>query len=295
MSKIQEISILIPVYNNDVRVLVKTLSQQAQALQLTFEILCFDDASTNSTIKEINKSTAEIPGVTYKELPFNIGRSKIRNLLAKEAQFENLLFLDSDSAIDNPSFLNNYLPYFSKEVVIGGRKYSPYFAQDYSLHYKVGLAKETRVLNKLSQNESLGFMSNNFLIPKSIYLKIGMDESLSGYGHEDTKFGYQLEKYKISIIHIDNPIIHEGLDNNEDFISKTIEGVKNFYKITLEGYGHETKLFKTFKVIKTLHLKPVFILFYKVLSRKINKNLRSKNPSLFFFDLLKLKTLLEQK
>ena len=41
---IQELSILIPVYNDDATLLVKSLSKQAQAiLGLCYEIIVFDD------------------------------------------------------------------------------------------------------------------------------------------------------------------------------------------------------------------------------------------------------------
>ena len=54
---IQELSILIPVYNDDATMLVKSLSKQAQAISgLCYEIVVFDDGSTDVTSVEINKS-----------------------------------------------------------------------------------------------------------------------------------------------------------------------------------------------------------------------------------------------
>lgn len=45
---IQELSILIPVYNDEATSLVKSLHKQAQAISgLCYEIIVFDDGSTN--------------------------------------------------------------------------------------------------------------------------------------------------------------------------------------------------------------------------------------------------------
>ena len=47
---IQELSILIPVYNDNATMLVKSLSKQAQAISgLCYEIVVFDDGSTDVT------------------------------------------------------------------------------------------------------------------------------------------------------------------------------------------------------------------------------------------------------
>ena len=59
---IQELSILIPVYNDNATMLVKSLSKQAQAISgLCYEIVVFDDGSTDVTSVEINKSLTLLP------------------------------------------------------------------------------------------------------------------------------------------------------------------------------------------------------------------------------------------
>ena len=40
------LSIVIPVYNVDVLTLVNTLSKQAQSLNISYELVCMDDASS---------------------------------------------------------------------------------------------------------------------------------------------------------------------------------------------------------------------------------------------------------
>ena len=57
------------------------------------------------------------------------------------------------------------------------------------------------------------------------FKKISFNERLSGYGHEDTLFGYELNKNNIQIHHIDNPVLNGHLDTNEAFLLKTEEGL----------------------------------------------------------------------
>ncbi|MBK8505143.1 MAG: glycosyltransferase family 2 protein [Saprospiraceae bacterium] len=175
------LSILIPIYNIDVTSLVGDLVEQAQLLDSPVEIICIDDHS-DDTWKKRNALIRKFRNVTYKELPGNLGRSKIRNLLASEAQYPRLLFLDSDSKIIRLDFLLKYAEaYDEQSVVVGGRTYpdkSP--KSDFHLHWKYG--------SLIEQKATSDFQSNNFLIPASVFKRYPFDESLTRYGHEDTLF-----------------------------------------------------------------------------------------------------------
>ena len=72
------ISILIPVYNYDVRDLVKHLSALCANLKLNFEIICLDDCS-DPGIDHWNEQVNDINGAQYHRNQQNLGRSKIRN------------------------------------------------------------------------------------------------------------------------------------------------------------------------------------------------------------------------
>lgn len=113
------LSILIPIYNFDVVGFVKDLSNQASACNIEFKILCFDDGSITE-FKSKNQELATLPNVVYTELPQNVGRSKIRNLLAEKAQFEYLLFLDCDSTTNNNQFVRNYIENLKSNTVVYG-------------------------------------------------------------------------------------------------------------------------------------------------------------------------------
>ena len=57
----------------------------------------------------------------------------------------------------------------------------------------------------------------------------GFNPLISGYGHEDTLFGFELEQNGIVIRHIDNPVLNAHLDSNTQFLYKTDAGPKRKY------------------------------------------------------------------
>ena len=115
-------SILIPIYNFKVVDVVLELKAQAEKLDVPFEILCFDDASSTHT--DTNCVLQAEANIQYREFNSNIGRTKIRNLLVQKAKYNNLLFLDCDITINKPDFLASNLPYFdSGHVLCGGVAY----------------------------------------------------------------------------------------------------------------------------------------------------------------------------
>ena len=117
------LSVLVPIYNFDSRKLVSQLVNQCDKQKILFEIICFDDFSIEK-FKLINRSMIGHYGVSYIEMPENYGRAKIRNKLAQNARFENLLFLDCDSKIGHKSFIKKYLTHLNAaDVIAGGRKY----------------------------------------------------------------------------------------------------------------------------------------------------------------------------
>lgn len=284
------LSILIPVFNCDIRNFVQSLHYQAVNTDFPFEILCYDDAST-SNVKEFNKEVASLSYVRYKELKQNLGRSAIRNLLAKESSYSHLLFLDCDGKVIKSDFIKTYLSCIKSDVTIGGRKYTdtPPKNKDLYLHWLVGSKKEVIPAEIRSKNPYKSLMFNNVLIKKEVYLTIKLNEAIKGYGHEDSLFGYELEKRKLSVTHVNNPVQHFSLDSNIDFLNKSKEGIKNLvFLVSEKGLGKDTSLFKSYILLKKLYLLPLFSLVFKLSIKTIVKNLLSPKPRLSYFDLLKL-------
>ena len=90
------VSILIPTYNYNIVNLVKQIYNQSVDSSITFEIIVVDDCSTSLNIKKDNKQINEFEFCKLVENSQNLGRTATRNLLASEAKYDWLLFLDAD-------------------------------------------------------------------------------------------------------------------------------------------------------------------------------------------------------
>ena len=287
------VSILIPTYNFVVTELVQALHQQAISLDIKFEIRCYDDLSSKE-FKKKNHSISTLPHVVYTELEENIGRSKIRNLLAEDAVYENLIFIDGDSKVVSETFLNDYIVRsITHDLIIGGTSYSQKpIDPSLSLRWKYGKNREEICASERNTQPYLNFTINNAFITKEIYLAFKLDETITTYGHEDTKLGLVLKQNNIPIFHINNPIEHIGLEANETFIQKTEQSVKNLYSLSLVHIGIDSKLCSYSSFIQKYSLSTFFKWSYNKLHNHIQKDLLSKNPTLFYFDLFKLNLML---
>jgi len=290
------LSILIPVYKFDVTQLVKDIHQQATAAGIAFEIRCYDDASGTSHTT-INSTLAEMDGVVYKEFDENQGRSRIRNLLADDAQFAQLLFLDCDSSTPDSQFIQRYIDAAGENhIVYGGRSYETNAPSNkrFYLRWLYGRERETISATQRSEQPYSQFMTNNFLVPSSIYNSIRLDETLKGYGHEDTLFGVALSDQNIPVVHIENPLLHLGLEDAETFLQKTKEGLSNLHFLIRSGkIGKEVKIYRYFKRTKKLGMNRLLLKSFRKNESKIVANLTSSNPNLKRFDFYKLGHLLE--
>lgn len=285
------LSILIPVHNFNVTELVYDLHMQALECKVNFEIRCYDDGSDDE-YKLLNKDIGNLQGVVYSELDENVGRSKIRNLLADDAEHNYLLFMDCDSETTTKDYVQNYVNNCSNEVVVyGGRAYYD-VPPDNPAHYfrwYYGIKREQIDVNQRKKYPYRSFMTNNFLIPKTMYQSIRMDENIKGYGHEDTLFGKHIMERKVSVVHIDNPLVHIGLEETEEFIDKTQQGLHNLAWMIKEGLAYdEIKLYRYYRYFTRLGLRSVIINRFEARKEKILDNLYSAEPNLKNFDFYKL-------
>ena len=291
------LSILIPIYNVDVRPLVEELHQQSISCDIPFEIILIDDASEDE-FKLINNSIEESPKIYYTELDKNIGRSAIRNLLITQAEFDNLLFLDSDSLISkNPRFIKNYVEQIDHySVVSGGRLYPDQDTTSEAtlLHYKYGIQRESVSISKRLAYPVRYFHSNNFMVKKDLALSYPFPKMMNGYGYEDIMFASTLHEARVTISHIENPVEHHGLIDTTRFLNNIKSSNSNLLDFYAEGTLIESPLLKTFERLRTTKTINLVRFVLNILQPTLEKNLNSQNPSLLFLDLYKLGNLLNQ-
>lgn len=289
------LSILIPIYNFEVRPLVEDLHGQCMSSNIDFEIICYDDGSKED-YKMANRLIQKLANVNYKELAQNLGRAKIRNELGKAAKYPYLIFMDCDSKVVDSQYITNYLQHLEPSTLLyGGRIYAKNLPLEDSLklHYCHGKIREEILTEERKITPYHSFMTNNFLIPRTIFLKILFEETIEGYGHEDTLFGMDLKEKGIKILHIDNPLEHLGLEEIDTFLRKQKTAIRNLYLLHKKSPLLETKLLTTFVECKKWKMDGVIRKFLNLFSPFIHSQLRTKQPNLFYLDLFKLHYLLE--
>ncbi|MBZ4042527.1 glycosyltransferase family 2 protein [Flavobacterium hibisci] len=285
------LSILIPTYNYNVYNLVLELHKQCMELGIIFEIIVIDDGS-NSQTNETNNHINLLKNSTFIPLNKNIGLSSNRNLLASNTNYENLLFIDGDSVIINPNYIKNYINAIQDfDIIYGGRVHPE--TVDYSkqkLRWKYGRMVEDKTA--LQRNSALykTLMFNNTLIKKSRFNEIKFDSNLIKYGHEDTLFAYQVSLLQFKVKHIDNAIEHGHIDESKVFISKIKNGLDNLISIDESNKIDPdfVKILKLYHFLKKYNLNFALNVFYKLLNKIIHRQLISKNPSLFLFNLYRI-------
>ena len=173
------LSILIPIYNYNVYPLVSEIHEQAKATGIDFEIICIDD--TSNTIFSENEKINTLSNSCYELLKANIGRSKIRNLLAQKAKYDWLLFLDADVFPKNKNFISEYIRYINTEekMVNGGLLYQEKKPEESKLlRWVYGKNREALDCKTRIKNPYLSALTLNFLISKSVFSKVSFNEKI---------------------------------------------------------------------------------------------------------------------
>jgi glycosyltransferase involved in cell wall biosynthesis len=287
--------VLIPVYNWPVAGLVHALLAQQAAWPGPVEIRLLDDGSA-SEFRRQNQPLAALPGVTYQELPRNVGRAAIRNQLVAQARYPWLLLLDNDSSLPDASFLARYAAAREQDsVLVGGTCYEPAPPADPALrlrwHY--GRQREQRPAAVRQPEPYAQLTINNLLIQAAVFRRFALDESLTRYGHEDTKFGWRLREAAVPVRHLDNPVRHDGLEPAAVFLRKSREAVLNLAALyQTEGLGADTRLLRTGLQLRRLGLGGAARTALRALEPQLQRR-ALHHADLRALDLLKLYWLLQ--
>jgi glycosyltransferase involved in cell wall biosynthesis len=320
------ISILIPVYNRNVIPLVTDLQRQGIESGIPFDILVADDASDQEAIKAGNASLDLLPYVRCHTFSQNIGVRSLRQEMAAMATYPNLLLIDSDAVVEDERYLLRYMQLADgKTVVFGGIVYPEEPRRD-NLRWWYGINRECAPADKSNRRPG-GFLTTfNLLIPRDIFMKASAEMSgeweametsgeweametsgeweasapppgaigqLSGYGHEDTLLGMQLERDGVRVLHINNPLLHTGLPDNETFLRQTESGVSNLLVLyrsfePLSLLRKRSRLIRLFEWLRRLGLLRIYSVWFSRNESGIRRQLLSSTPSLRKMDVYKL-------
>ncbi|WP_396151604.1 glycosyltransferase family 2 protein [Flavobacterium sp.] len=292
------LSILIPTYNYFVENLVNTLHKQCISEKIGFEIIVLEDSSSENYISQ-NKSISSLTNCYYEVNQKNFGRTKTRQILAERAKFDWVLFLDADVIPENGDFIKNYITFLnsSNTVVFGGYKYQNNLPEASKiLRYKYGKEREEKPVTVKTKKPFQFVFSGNILIQKQLFLELNYTENEKFYGM-DIYFAYQLFSKKITPLHIENAIYHVGLESNDMFFEKSLQSVVSRKRFLVDKVDIEklNPLLAHYKKIKKYRLIFITRFLFKISEQFLKRNILSKNPNLFYFDLYRLGYICSEK
>ncbi|MDW8246337.1 MAG: glycosyltransferase family 2 protein [Sandaracinaceae bacterium] len=232
--KSARVDVCIPVYRIDPTPLIHSLFRCDRAEEA--RICVCDDGSGDPQLSQKLRALLSAhrgPG-TLITLAANRGRSGARNALIAHSQSEWLLFLDADTEIPSPLFLVRYFQAIDEcagpALVVGGctvPKVVP--APDAALRHAYGRWFESASLARRRRNPQAFVHTSNALVHRSVVEAEPFDEGFVGWGWEDIEWGMRVGK-RFPIVHIDNLVIHTGLENDAITLKKVENSALNFVR-----------------------------------------------------------------
>lgn len=299
------LSILIPTYNYVCAHLVCDLKKQceeAQALlgeKFCYEIIVADDGSSDGKTVEKNAVIEYLPCCRFIYNDHNVGRAAIRNLLIRESRGEWILFIDADAEVISNDFILRYWQTATKtgetvpDVIIGGLTTPSTAPANCELRHHYELASDAiRTIEARQSTPAMFFSTFNFMAARRVFDRIKFDERCTEYGYEDALFGIETERCGFNIVHIDNPLQHNGINDNAAFLRNSEAALRTLRhlgppmtdraRVARAARRLTTPTYRKYTVL------PIFLLLYKMSRPLVRRNLLSRHPNLHLFAFYKL-------
>ena len=289
------LSILIPTYNMNCLCLVTDLQKQCEELQaqygesFDYEILVADDASTDESIVNKNEMMEYLPNCEYIRMESNVGRVSLRNWLITNSHFDYVLFIDADAEVISDDFLLMYWEARQQNsVIVGGIKTPTSAQRGYELRLKYELAAEQqRTLSYRLEYPYDFFSTFNVMFHRAVLEQVVFDERITEYGYEDAMMGVQLAQINVPVIHIDNPLLHTGINDNHSFLTNSEAALRMLNRLGAP-MTKKARVALTYNKVNKMGIAALLRAFFLINKGWMRKNLLSHHPSLFIFNLYKL-------
>lgn len=238
------LSVLIPFYKDDP-------SRLAAALNLligtrkSIEIVLLDDgrpdAALNATVaRTVRALSAPARLLTLAE---NAGRAAGRNTLASRARGRWLLYLDADMRPLDDAFLDAYLERIDADdfdAAFGGFQTEETTDPEVRVHAALSRASDERDADMRTGIGPTAFCSSNLLVRAGVMRDVRFDENFTGWGWEDVDWAVRAARAH-TLIHLDNPAAHGGLQPAQSLLDKFQAGATNYGRL-LEKHPHLSNL-----------------------------------------------------
>lgn len=287
------LSVLIPTYNYKCYTLVADLQSQLCRSGVEYEVIVADDGSRDQVSVIANLRINELPCCRYIQRRENVGRAAIKNFLAREAKGEWLLFLDSDAEVSDSCYIDRLIEAIQHsggaQAIIGGLYHAATMpSPDVSLRYRYEKAADRhRSAAERSVEPYLHFTPFNLCIRRDVMLDVCFDEHCRDYGYEDVLFGLMLKRKGVKVLHIDNPLLHCGLENNAVYLQKTETALRSLLLLgdRMVPYSH---VGHAMQCLQHWHLGTPAGVLFRISRPLLRRNLLGHMPNLKVFSLYKL-------
>lgn len=275
--------------------LVTDLQKQCEELQaqygesFDYEILVADDASTDESIVNKNEMMEYLPNCEYIRMESNVGRVSLRNWLITNSHFDYVLFIDADAEVISDDFVLMYWETRQENsVIVGGIKTPTAAQRGHELRLKYELAAEQqRTLSYRLEYPYDFFSTFNVMFHRAVLEQVVFDERITEYGYEDAMMGVQLAQINVPVIHIDNPLLHTGINDNHSFLTNSEAALRMLNRLGAP-MTKKARVALTYNKANKMRIGALLRAFFRINKGWMRKNLLSHHPSLFIFNLYKL-------
>lgn len=300
------LSILIPTYNYVCAHLVCDLQKQCEEAQVllgegfAYEILVADDGSTDAASIEKNAVIEFLPCCRFIDNAVNSGRAAIRNRLIRESRGAWVLIIDSDAEVISDDFILRYIEAARQlvpaadplagdaapTILVGGLRTPVEAPKGCELRHRYELSYDRfRTVEARTEQPALFFSTFNFMASRSVFDQLSFDERCTEYGYEDTLLGIEAARRGFAIVHIDNPLQHNGINDSHSFLANSEAALRTLHTLGPPMTDHA----RVAQAARRLGvLRPLFLILYKMSRPLLRRNLLSRHPSLHLFAFYKL-------
>lgn len=255
-----ELSILVPTYDWDVRLLVAELLDGMAALSdpRSAELVVLVDGNPALARQGEVVAMAEARGLAlaFDEAAPNRGRAGARNHLAELAHGAHVLFLDADGLPDNPDFVARALAAARAQpdaVVCGGRtgkRVAP-APRDSRLFEAHSRKREWIPAEARNRDPAGNFLSANFHLRRDLFRSVPFDARFTGWGWEDTDWALRIGAHA-PIVHVDNPVTHMEHHADARWLDRLDRSAEN-YRMLWQAHPDAVARHRLMPLIRALY------------------------------------------
>ncbi|MBQ0072877.1 MAG: glycosyltransferase family 2 protein [Prevotella sp.] len=287
------LSVIIPTYNYRCYTLVADLQRQLEAVGEPYEIIVAEDGSKDQVTIIANHKIIDLPNCRHLIRKENVGRAAIRNFLVSEAKGEWLLFMDSDARVISSDYISTYINAIKEaaghQIIIGGLRHTDRLpSPEVSLRYYYEKeADQHRSAAERQQHPFQHLTTFNMCVLRSVMMNTPFDEDCREYGYEDALLGVTLKNKGVSVMHIDNPLEHTGLEPNKKYLAKVETALHTLHSLGDKMVPHSHVGQAAEKARKWFLSLPIIMLLH-ILRPLLRHNLLSEKPNLKVLAFYKL-------